>query len=85
MRSDGQMPKHFVSELRITIKDQVLMPVFCRKRFSQLLRNPQTSGMLGDVEVQNAPTIMSDHEEAMSALNVSVGTVKKSIAAITSR
>jgi len=36
-----------------------------RKRFSQLLCNPQTSRVLGDIEVQDASTIMRDHEEAI--------------------
>ena len=36
-----------------------------RKRFSQLLSNPQTSRVLGDIEVQDASTIMRDPEEAI--------------------
>lgn len=41
------------------------MRMFARKRLAQLLRNPNATRMLGDVEVQDAPAIMSDHEEAI--------------------
>src|SRR5262245_17022636 len=54
-----------MAEFRVPIKDQELVLVFSRKRFSQLLRDPQATRMLGDVEVQNAPAIMSDHQEAV--------------------
>ena len=36
-----------------------------RKRLSQLLDDPRTRQMSGDVEVQNAPTIMADDKEAV--------------------
>src|SRR5689334_4582649 len=35
------------------------------KCFSHLLRNPEAVRMAGDIEVQNAPAIMSNHEEAI--------------------
>ena len=54
-----------MAEFRVPIKDQELVLVFSRKRFSQLLRDPQATRMLGDVEVQNAPAIMSDHKDAV--------------------
>jgi hypothetical protein len=57
--------KHFVSKLPITIKDQVLLPVFGRKRFPKLLRNPDAVRVSGHIEVQNAPSIMRDHKEAI--------------------
>jgi len=41
--------------------------------------------MIGDVKVQDAPTIVADHEEAVEKPKVIVGTVKKSIAAMASR
>src|SRR5207253_5119914 len=53
-------------------------PVFCipiedqkpgtrpkRKRLPQLLDDPRARGMAGDVEVQNASTIMADDEKAV--------------------
>lgn len=36
-----------------------------RKCFAKLLKNPQARRMLSDIEVQNAPPIMSDHEKAI--------------------
>jgi hypothetical protein len=59
--------------------------MLCTKRIPQLLRNPPTTRMFRDAAVQDAPTIMSDHKEAYNTLKLRVGTVKKSIAAITSR
>jgi len=36
-----------------------------RKRLPQLLDDPLTRRMLGDIEVQNTPTIMADDKEAL--------------------
>jgi hypothetical protein len=55
------------------------------KCFSQLLNNPDAGRMASDVEVEDAPPIMADDEEAVETPKVIVGTVKKSIAAIASR
>src|SRR5882762_6827621 len=41
-----------------------------RKRFSQLLHDPQASRMLGDVEVQDASTAVADDEEAIEHAKV---------------
>ena len=46
-------------------KNQISLLVSTWERFPLLLRNPQTTRMLGDVEVQNAPAIMRDHKEAI--------------------
>jgi len=35
------------------------------KRLPQLLDDPHTRRMIGDVKVQDAPTIVADHEEAV--------------------
>src|ERR1035438_7050541 len=40
-------------------------PAIVGKSFSQLLRDPGAGGMASDVEVQNAPAIMADDEEAV--------------------
>ncbi len=56
--------KHFNSKLRITIKNHVLVRMVIGECFAKLLRDPYTVRMSGDIEVQNAPTIMSDHKEA---------------------
>jgi len=56
-----------------------------RKRLSQLLDDPRTRQMSGDVEVQNAPTIMADDKEAVEHPKRDRRTVKKSMAAMASR
>lgn len=37
-------------------------------RFAQLLRDPETSWVRGDIAVQDSPVIVSDHEEAIQDL-----------------
>jgi len=49
----------------IPVKDQKSGSQRKRERFPQLLNGPQARWMLGHVEVQDAPTIMSDHEETV--------------------
>src|SRR5207249_10385950 len=56
---------HLEPELLITIKDQVLLEGFKGKRLAQLLDDPTARRMLRDVNVQDAPTIMADDEEAV--------------------
>jgi len=52
---------------------------------SQLLHDPGTGGMFGDVEVQDVATAVADHEKQYRSRKVAVGTVKKSRAAMASR
>jgi hypothetical protein len=47
------------------------------------LCDPDSVGILGHIEVQDLTPVVADHEKGIP--NVSVGTVKKSIAAIASR
>jgi hypothetical protein len=49
----------------ISVKDQVLVRRLERKRFAQLLHDPQTGRVAGDVEVQDTPTVMSNDKEAV--------------------
>jgi hypothetical protein len=53
------------SVLPIPIKDQKSVSRPERKRFPQLLNGPLACRVLGDVEVQDAPTIVADDEEAV--------------------
>jgi len=46
-------------------KDQVFMRGFKGKGLPQLLDDPTTRRMLGDVDVQDASTIVTDDEEAL--------------------
>ena len=46
---------------------------------------PPARRILGDVEVQKAPTVTTYDEKTQRTANLTVGTVKKSIAAIASR
>src|ERR1700730_1266608 len=55
----------FHSVLGITIKDDEPRSGSKWKRFSQLLDNPKACRMLCDIEVQDAPTIVTDDEEAI--------------------
>jgi hypothetical protein len=55
----------FQSILGITIKDDEPWSGFKWKCFSQLLDDPQACRMLCDIEVQNAPTIVTDDEKAI--------------------
>src|SRR5260221_2136282 len=55
----------FQSILGITIKDDEPWSGFKWKCFSQLLDDPQACRMLGDIEVQDAPTIVTDDEKAI--------------------
>jgi len=77
--------KDFIAKLGVPIKDQELVHMLRREGFSHLLCNPKMSRVSGDIEVEDAPTIMRDDEKQYSTLKLSVGTVKKSIAAIASR
>ncbi len=56
---------HFQSILGITIKDDEPRCGTKWKRFSQLLDNPQACRMLCDIEMQDAPTIVTDDEKAI--------------------
>jgi hypothetical protein len=57
--------RDFQSILGITIKDDEPWSGFKWKCFSQLLDDPQACRMLCDIEMQNAPTIVTDDEEAI--------------------
>jgi len=55
----------FLSMLGITIKDDEPRSGSKWKCFSQLLDDPQACWMLCDIEVQDAPTIVTDDEKAI--------------------
>jgi hypothetical protein len=63
--SPSQVRDHLEPELLIAIKDQVFLRGFKWKRLAQLLDDPTARRMLRDVNVQDAPTIMTDDEEAV--------------------
>ena len=52
-------------EVCTTIKDQVERRGIVRKGFAQLLDHPRARRVLGHIEVENAPPIVRDDEEAM--------------------
>ena len=58
---------HFQSILGITIKDDEPRSGSKWKCFSQLLNDPHACRMLCDIEVQDAPTIVTDDEEAIDS------------------
>jgi hypothetical protein len=67
------------------IQDEVTIRARFGKGLAQLLDDPLRSRVSGHVEMQNLPTPMLDDKKQYNTWNVSVGTVKKSNAAITSR
>ena len=64
---------NFESILCIVIKDQELGGRLIREGLSQLLGNPGASGMTGNVEVENAPAVMADDEEAVQKAESDAG------------
>jgi len=62
-RSNGHRDGQTV--LRIAIKNEEAGSRFERKRLSQLLHDPHARGMLRNVEIQNLPPVVADHEEAV--------------------
>src|SRR5437879_225367 len=57
--------RDFQSVLGITIKDEEPRSASKWKCFSQLLNDPHACRMLGDIEVQDATTIVTDDEKAI--------------------
>src|SRR5882762_3868763 len=57
--------RDFQSILGITIKDEEPRSRSKKKCFSQLLDDPRACRMLCDIEVQDAPTIVTDDEKAI--------------------
>jgi len=52
-------------EVRRPVEDQIFCGVFVRECLSQLLNDPGTAWMSGNVPVQNTPSVMGDDEEAV--------------------
>jgi hypothetical protein len=67
-QSDGHRPnrtRHLQALLRVPIKDQEPGTRSIREFFPQLLDDPDTGRVPGDVEVQDAPPIVADDEKAI--------------------
>ena len=60
-----QHRRHFSAELDVAVEDQILGCTIFREGLSQLLHDPGTGGMFGDVEVQDFATAVSDYEKAV--------------------
>src|ERR1019366_1055071 len=56
---------HFQAILRVMVEQEKSRRGIIGKSFSQLLHDPGAGGMASEVEVQNAPAIMTDDEEAV--------------------
>jgi hypothetical protein len=80
-----QKAAHLGAELAVTIKDNVAVSAGKRQCLSKLLQNPIAGRMRGGVEMKNAAPMISITKKQYSTRKLSVGTVKKSKAAITSR
>ena len=55
---------HFFIELRAAIKDQIAGRGVVREGFTQLLNHPSARRVFGHIEVQDAPPVMRNDEEA---------------------
>src|SRR5580658_2862518 len=62
-RANGS--QHLQSVFPVTIQDQMFMGWLEGERFPQLLDDPFAGGMQSDVDVQDAPAVMTDYEEAI--------------------
>jgi len=80
-----QRANDFLIEVRAPVEDQVAGRRIVWKRFVQLLRDPGTPRMFGDVAVENLSPVVRDDKKQYSTPKANVGTPKKSIAAIASR
>ena len=77
-----QKRDHIPIELRIMVEDHIPILTRLGERFPQLLYDPFRTRSAGDIEVQDlAPPVFNQYR----SLKVTVGTAKKSMAAITSR
>src|SRR5258708_17856887 len=56
---------HTLTEARVAIKHQVAQVAFQRERFSKLLDDPVSDGVLCDIEMENAPPGMINGEPDM--------------------
>src|SRR4029077_17981185 len=57
--------RSFQSILAVTVEDQDSLTGLIRERLAQLLDDPRAGRLTRDVDVQDPPTIMTDHEETI--------------------
>jgi hypothetical protein len=62
-RADGE--RDLEAEVQIIIEDYEFGPCPEWKRFPQLLSDPRACRMAGDIDVQDLPPVVTDHEEAV--------------------
>jgi hypothetical protein len=67
-RPDGN--RNFQAILGIAVKDKPARGRVEWESLSELLDDPHARGMLGDVEVQNLPSVMANHKEAVQHAEV---------------
>src|SRR5260370_22176825 len=90
-RADSSEPYSFYgvfdfgAKLCVIIENHVSLPVIVRKGFSQLLCDPATSGICGCSKVQDGRRSWPMRRKQYSSPKETVGTVKKSMAAMASR
>jgi hypothetical protein len=74
-----------LAKLAITIKNRIAVRTRLRKRFPQLLHYPGAIRVFRDIEMEDPAAGVFDDEKQYKTRNVRVGTVKKSVAVMTSR
>ena len=63
--------EHCGAKLRIAIEDEVLVVGTVGERLAELLYDPFTSGMLGAIEMEDLPAVVTDQKQAVQ--NAEVG------------
>ena len=78
-------PDYVLAKCRVAVKEQE--PVCSRVRpcFPHLLNDPQSTRISRDAVAKDLAPVVADDKKAIQNPKVSVGTVKKSIAAIAAR
>ena len=80
-----QEGNHFLIERRVSIEDGLSIRTRFRECFAQLLDDPFRRRVVSHIETQNPASPVVDHKKAESSRSATVGAVKTSNAAITSR
>ena len=73
------LPEHVTVD-RVAIAEEIGRGGVVREGVHDLLGRPGGGGLLGDIEVEDAPAVVGEHDEDERTRKRAVGTVKKSMA-----
>ncbi len=71
------LPEHVTVD-RVAIAEEIGWRGVVREGVHDLLGRPGCGGMRGDIEVEDAPTVVGEHDKTNRTRRRTVGTVKKS-------